>query len=154
VIVAVNLSPQNAIKRLEQHFGSREAMLGSMLITLSTTGQPTDVTFYHRRPLLDVKVREGLGAAMMYGAGPKKLQELMGRIEFSDGTVVGLDEIWTINPMPKGGIPQADLDAVGLAEAEAKVGPNGETMRHMVRATYHCKTRADEDRFLRRFIAS
>jgi hypothetical protein len=146
--------PADARKRLDELFGSREAMLAFTLITLSSTGQPTDVTFFRRKPILDVKVNEGLGAAMMYGAGAKKLQELLNRTKFSDGTVVSLGEIWTVNPMPTGGIPQADIDAVDLAEGEAKIGPNGETMRRMIRETYHCETRAEEDRFLRRFIAS
>lgn len=141
-------------KQLEKQFGGREGMLGFTLITLSTTQQPTDVTFYRRKPILDVKVNQRLGLAMMYGAGARKLQELLNQIEFSDGTTAAFGEIWTINPMPVGGIPQAELDAVDLAEADEPAGPDGETLRQMIRETYHCASRVEEDRFLRRFIAS
>ena len=103
---------------------------------LSTTQQPADVTFYKRKPTLAVKVSRSLGAAMMYGAGARKLQELLNRIEFSDGTTASFGEIWTINAMPTGGFSQEDLDAVDLAEAEERVGPGGETLREMIRQTY------------------
>ena len=39
-------------------------------------------------------------------------------MKFSDGTVASLMEIWTVNPMPKGGFTDAELDAVDLAEVE------------------------------------
>ena len=145
---------QQAQQRLLEMFGSREGHLAWQLVTLSETGQPCDVTFYKRGPILDVKIPEKIGIALMYGAGASKLQELLARIEFSNGTVAGFGEIWTVNPMPKGGIPQAELDAVDLSQGEEAVGPNGETMRKMISDTYHCATRAEEDRYLRRFIAS
>jgi hypothetical protein len=154
IIVAEGIDSQVGVRRPEQHFGPRELMLAEMLITLSIAGQPMDVTFYHRKPILDVRVEERLGIAMISGTGARNLQELLSHVKFSDGTVASLDEICTINLMPKGGIPQVEIDAVDLAMAEKKVGPNGETMRHMIHETYHCKTRAEEDRFLRRFIAS
>jgi hypothetical protein len=75
-------------------------------------------------------------------------------IEFSDGTSASLAEIWTINPMPKGGPSKQELDAVDLNRAEDSIGQNGETMREMIRQTYQCSTRKEEDKFLRRFIAS
>jgi hypothetical protein len=149
----VDLTLQEAMKRLEQHYGSREGMLTRTLIFLSTTGQPTDVTFYRRKPILDVRVSTKLGAAELYGL-ETRIPSLLRRIEFSDGTVVGLKEIWTVNPMPKGGISQAELDAVDLAKGEERAGPRGETIRKMIRKTYHCKSRAEVDRLLRRFIAS
>jgi hypothetical protein len=68
--------------------------------------------------------------------------------------VAGFGQIWTINPMPKGGIPKAELDAADMNEAEESVGPNGETLRKMISETYHCSCREEEDRYLRRFIAS
>jgi hypothetical protein len=151
--VSLDITPQEAMKRLEQHYGSREGMLTHTLIFLSTTGQPTDVTFYRRKPILDVRVSTKLGAAQLYGL-PNRIPSLLRRIEFSNGTVAGIREIWTVNPMPKGGLSQADLDAVDLTEAEKHVGPRGETLRKMIRKTYHCKSRAEVDYFLRRFIAS
>jgi hypothetical protein len=141
------------MKRLEQHFGSREGMLKRSLIMLSISGQPTDVTFYRRKPILDIRVSTKLGAAELYGLRDR-IESLMRRIEFSNGTVADLSEIWTINPMPKGGFTQAELDAVDLSEAEEHTGPNGETLRKMIRKSYHCKSRKETDFFLRRFIAS
>jgi hypothetical protein len=121
---------------------------------LAQTGQPCDVTFYDRKPILDVRCDQQIAHALMYGAGAKKLQSMLSRIRFSDGTTASLNEIWTVNPMPKGGISQAELDAVDLTEAEEQWGPNGETLRQMINETYRCSSREEEDRFLRRFIAS
>jgi hypothetical protein len=151
--VSIDITPQEAMKRLEQHFGSREGMLRHTLIMLSISGQPTDVTFYRRKPILDVRVSTKLGAAQLYGL-QARIPTLLRRIQFSNGTVAGLSEIWTINPMPKGGFTQAELDAVDLSEAEQRAGPNGETLRKMIRESYHCKSRKETDFFLRRFIAS
>lgn len=148
------MDQEEAMKRLLETFGSREGHLGYQLITLSTFGQPCDVTFYKRKPILNVRVDQQLGLSMMYGAGARKLQEMLERIKFSDGTVARFGEIWTINPMPKGGFTDEELSAVNMAEAEEKVGPNGETLRKMISDTYHCKAAEEEDYYLRRFIAS
>ena len=59
-----------------------------------------------------------------------------------------------IYPMPHDGVSQADLNAVDLAEAETQAGNNGETIRKMIRDTYRCGSRTEEDRYLRRFFAS
>ena len=151
--MSVDITPQEAMKRLEQHFGSREGMLKRSLIMLSISGQPTDVTFYRRKPILDVRVSTKLGAAQLYGL-QDRIPSLLRRIEFSNGSVAGLSEIWTINPMPRGGFSQAELDAVDLSEAEERAGPNGETLRKMICKSYHCKSCKEADFFLRRFIAS
>jgi hypothetical protein len=145
----------DARRRLEEHFGSAAGVKAWMLISLSSSGQPTDVTFYRRRPILDVKVDNGLGTALLNGISARELaNRFNSRVEFSDGTIAGLSEIWTINPMPMGGISPAELAAVDLAEAEAKYGPQGETLRQMIRETYRCRDRVEEDHFLRRWIAS
>lgn len=141
------------MKRLDQHFGGREGMLTHTLTMLSTSGQPADVTFYRRRPLLDVRVSIKLGAARLYGL-ESHVPRLMKRIEFSNGAVASLDEIWTVNPMPIGGFAAEELAAVDLSEAEQRIGPQGETMRKMIRKTYHCKSRKETDIYLRRWIAS
>lgn len=148
------MEPREAIDRLTQAFGSREQFLAHQLLELSRTGQPADVTFYHRPPLLDVKIDQSLALAMMYGAGAKKLQEMLNDVKLSGGATIRFGEIWTINPMPKAGIPQHELDAVDLTEGDERVGPGGETLRQMIKETYHCKTKEEEERFLRRFIAS
>ncbi len=148
-----DITPQEAIKRLEQNIGSREEMLAYSLTMLSTSGQPTDVTFYKRKPLLDVKVSTKIGAARFYGL-ENYLPRLLKRIEFSNGAVAGLGEIWTINPMPKGGFSAEELACVDLSKGEERHGPRGETLRTMIRNTYHCNSRNETDYFLRRWIAS
>lgn len=148
-----DITPQEAIKRLEQHFGSREGMLTHTLMMLSTSGQPADVTFYRRKPLLDVKVSTKIGVACLYGL-ESQLPRLLKRIEFSNGAVVSLGEIWTINPMPMGGFSAEELACVDLSQGEERHGPQGETLRKMIRKTYHCKSRRETDYFLRRWIAS
>ena len=141
-------------QRLLEIFGSREGHLAWQLITLSQTGQPCDVTFYQRKPILDVCVDQQITLALAYGGGAKALQKLLKNIKFSNGSTASFNEIWTVNPMPKGGISETQLNSVDLAEAEEPAGPNGETMRKMISETYHCSSKAEEDRYLRRFIAS
>jgi len=100
------------MKKLTEHFGSREGMLGYMLIQLSMFEQECDVTFYNRNPILGVRVSKAIGAAMMYGAGAKRLKTMLENIEFSDGTSASLTEFWTVNPMPKGGPSKQKLNAI------------------------------------------
>ena len=142
------------MKKVEEQFGSRTAFLGYQLVMLSTMGQPCDVTFYKKEPVLDVKIDQQLGLALMYGAGATKLKELLENIPLSNGARVSINEIWTVHPMPLGGISDEELAAVDLTDGEEKVGPNGETLRQMIRETYHCKSTAEEDVYLRRYIAS
>lgn len=145
---------KEAINKLLEHYGSREAFLGNQLITLSMSGQPCDVTFYDRKPAIDVKIDPKISIALMYGAGAKKLNEILMNMKLSNGDVVSIEEIWTINPIPKGGISQEELDQVDMSKAEEKVGPNGETLRKMISDTYHCSNGEEENHYLRRFIAS
>lgn len=141
---------KNDVRRLiEEKFGSRESLLGYQILMLSQFGQPCDITFYKRSPLIDVTVDQQIALAMMYGAGPKKLAEMLGAIKFSDGSIASLAEIWTVNPMPKEGFTEDQLAAVDMSEAEEPSGPNGETLRKMISETYHCKSREEEDRYLR-----
>lgn len=65
------------MKRLEQHFGSREGVLTHTLTMLSTSGQPTDVTFYRRKPILDVRVTTKL----MGGPTSERWRRMMQRAE-------------------------------------------------------------------------
>lgn len=151
--MSVDLTPQEAMSRLEQHFGSREGVLTHTLTMLSVSGQPADITFYRRKPILDVRVSIKLGAALLYGL-ESRLPRLLRRIEFSNGAAASLDEIWTVNPMPAEGFSQEELNAVDLAQGEDRVGQDGETLRKMISKTYHCKSRSEVDYFLRRWIAS
>ncbi|KRQ99653.1 hypothetical protein CQ12_16965 [Bradyrhizobium jicamae] len=75
-----DITLQDAMKRLEQHFVSREGMLTHTLTMLSTSGQPTDVTFYRRKPILGVRVSTKLGAARLYGL-ENHVPRLLRRIE-------------------------------------------------------------------------
>jgi hypothetical protein len=145
---------KDAINKLLEHYGSREAFLCNLLQTLSMSGQPCDVTFFKRKPAIDVKIDPKIHIALMYGAGAKKLHELLMNIKLSNGDVIRIEEIWTINPMPKGGISQEELDQVDMSKAEEKIGPNGETRRKIISDTYHCSTEDEENHYLRRFIAS
>jgi len=90
----------------------------------------------------------------MYGAGAKKLQEMLSRIELSNGDTVNISDIWVINPMPANGLREGDLVAVDMTQGDVVAGPNGETLRKMVSETYHCSTAEEEDKYLRRFLAS
>lgn len=146
-------TPQEAIKRLEQHFGDRVGMLTHTLTLLSTSGQPADVTFYKRRPILDVRVSVKLAAARLYGL-EDHVPRVLRRIEFSNGMTANISEIWTINPMPSEGFTPEALDNVDLSEGEQQAGPLGETIRKMIRSTYHCKSNKETDYYLRRWIAS
>jgi hypothetical protein len=118
------------------------------------TGQPCNVTFFKRKPALGVKISQKIDVALMYGAGAQKLKELLERIELSNGDRVSIVEIRTLNPMPAKGFSEEELAAVDLSEADTEVGPSGETLREMIRETYHCESLAEEEKFLRRFIAS
>lgn len=148
-----DITPQEALKRLEQHFGSREEMLTHSLTVLSSSGQPADVTFYRRKPLIDVQISTKIAAARLYGLG-SQLPRVLKRIEFSNGTAASLAEIWTVNPMPAEGFTDEELAAVDLAEGDKRYGPNGETLRKMIRETYQCNSRKETDFYLRRWIAS
>ena len=121
---------------------------------LSMTGQPCDVTFFKKKPALGVRISQKANVALMYGAGAEKLKELLEKIELSNGDRVSITEIWTLNPMPPDGFSEEELNAVDLSAADQKAGPNGETIREMIRQTYHCESSAEEEKYLRRFMAS
>jgi len=129
-------------------------MLGHMIITHSMSGQPCDVTFYKKKPALDVTIDPAINLALMYGAGADKLKEMLENIKLSNGDVVSINEIWGVNPMPAGGISEAELAAVDLAEGDQVAGAQGETIRQIIKETYHCESSEEEERFLRRYLAS
>ena len=56
--------------------------------------------------------------------------------------------------MPAEGFTQEELDNVDLSEGDQKAGPQAETIRKMIRKTYHCKSNKETDYYLRRWIAS
>src|SRR5262249_172207 len=124
------------------------------------TLQQFDVTFYQREPILDVRLDRDFAREFMTALGcwkrhefVRRLQPLIQCIVFSDGTKTHVDDIWTITYMPDG-ITIARLDGAGLVMAETKAGYGGETIRQMICATYRCGSAAEEDWFVRRWIAS
>jgi hypothetical protein len=149
-------------RRMMEMFGSREGHLLWQLEQAARTGDPFDVTFYNREPILDVtldsrfasrfiKARERDDVAMGYGGKPSHIFPLLREIAFSDGSIVDVADIWTMNWMPPG---IAAHEAADLADAEPRAGLNGETCREMLRNTYRCASPAEEDWFVRRWIAS
>ena len=148
------MDQQEAMKKLNDKFGDSRGLLGYQLLTLSTSGQPCDVTFFKRKPMLDVKIDQRLSLALMYGAGPDKLQEMLESISLSNGEKVRFGDIWMVLPMPSQGFSPEELAAVDLSRGEQKCGLQGETVREIIRTVYHCESKDEEEKFLRRYLAS
>lgn len=146
-----------ARQRLDELFPSRFFHLMFHLQHYAQTLQSFDATFYNREPILDVTLDRGFASEFAFVStckGISQLSALVERIVFSDGTTAHVDDIWTLNYMPRGGIGIDDLDAVDLAESEVKAGDGGETVREMIRNIYRCASAAEEDWFVRRWLAS
>jgi len=148
------MDTKEIIEKIEKEFGSRMGFLGYQILMLSMAGQKCDITFFKKKPAIDVKIDQQINLALMYGSGAKKLQEMLENIKLSNGDSVSIGEIWTINSMPKGGFTKEELASVDMTEAEQEAGPKGETLREMIKNTYHCKSKDEEDYYLRRYIAS
>jgi hypothetical protein len=144
----------NLEQRMQEIFGSREGHLLWQLRHYAGTMQMFDATFYDREPILSVTLSHSWArdfcAALMFGGSSQRIRKVLDHVTFSDGTTVSLGEIWTLNYMP------ADLDTTGvdLARGEDVIGQGGETVRQIVHETYRCRSRAEEDFFLARWIAS
>ncbi len=150
-------SPQREKKStiaFEEIFGPRFTLLGRQLLTVSCFGRKCDITFFKSEPAIDVTVDQRLGLALCCGVGPEMFYKLLQDIRLSNGTVVQMSDIWTINAMPDGGFTEEELEGVDMSQGEEQIGPNGATLRQMIRDTYHCKSRDEEDYYLRRFIAA
>jgi hypothetical protein len=113
-----------------------------------------DATFYKREPILEVTLNKSyarnLCAALRYDQEPRRLKELLDHVQFCDSTVVKASEIWMLNFIPDG----LDVNGIDLARAEEVIGFGGETLREIIRDTYRCRSRAEEDHFIARWIAS
>lgn len=145
---------QKALKAIQEMFPDRFSLLGKQILDHSLSGQPCDITFHNRGPEVNVKISPQITLALMYGAGATKLNELLEKIPLSNGETVSINEIWVIFPMPKDGLSQQELDEVDLSKGDQKAGPKGETVREMIREVYRCSSREEEDRYLRRYLAS
>jgi hypothetical protein len=148
------IGQRQTLQRVDAIYGSHEVLILHHLNWCTMhPDQLFDVTFYQREPLLDVTVEKRFArdfqSALMYGTSMERLQELLKQVHFSDGTTVNAAEIWTINWMPL----DVDSTAVDLA-AGAGGRCRDETVRQMIHETYRCKSRAEEDWFLARWIAS
>jgi len=132
--VSVDITPQEAMKRLEQHFGSSRRNAHShadRLVDVGAAGGHHVST--GDKPILDVRVSTKLGAAWLYGL-ESRLPRLLRRIEFSNGAVAGSQrDLDRETRWPMEGFSQAELDAVDLAQGDERMGPGGETLRKMIR---------------------
>jgi hypothetical protein len=113
-----------------------------------------DITTFTGEPHIDVLIDPKFFYALMYGAGAAKMSEILNAIQLSDGTSVTIKEIWTIHPMPPEGLSNEALSAVDLTDGDEVAGPNGETIRQMIARTYKCKSPDEEEKYLRRYLAS
>jgi hypothetical protein len=123
------------------------------LLWFAEHGSFFDVTFYDREPLLEVRIKYGFVSkfwAAIAEERPDRFEELINNIEFSDGTRVFAGDIWTLVWIP----PHLDIRGADLGAGEQIIGFNGATARQIIRETYRCASRAEEDFFLARWIAS
>jgi hypothetical protein len=145
---------EQEIKRLTEQFGVGQGLRAYQLATLSMSGQSCDVSFIEKkRAAVDVTIDQRISQAINNGAGAEELQKIFSEIKLSDGQMVALDEIRIVLPMPPGGLSKEELAAVDLSDGDQKSGPNGETVREIVRNFYRCESGEEEDGFLRRFLA-
>jgi hypothetical protein len=141
------------MQRVSEIFGTRQEFLLWQLMHYATSGQTFDATFFDREPILEVTLDQAFAYELINGSR-RGLRRLCSRIRFSDGTITPITRIWTLNFIPHGGIDNETLRGVDLVRAEVRAGPNGETAREMIRETYRCASTAEEDYFVRRWIAS
>jgi len=142
-----------AWRRMSELFPSRKHHQLWQLAHYAETGQTFDVTFFGREPSLEVTLTQEFAFEFLSAAADGRVDDinrLCRKVCFSDGSSTGLHGIWTINYMPRG----LDISGVDLSEGEQRIGDQGETMREIISTTYRCRTRAEEDFFLARFIAS
>jgi hypothetical protein len=123
------------------------------LIGLSMREGYCDITFHNAPPLLGVRLKPTLNAALSYGAGATKISELMDRVETRDGATFRATDVWVIVQFPNGRPSKEDLANVDLAEGDAEVAP-GVSLRLMARQVYHCKDDEAAEAMLRRVIAA
>jgi hypothetical protein len=118
--------------------------------------QAFDVTFYDREPILEVTLAEHwageFSVALEYGT-TERYNKLLNRVIFSDGTAATFESIGGLNFMPPN-LKHLNLNHVDLVQGEDAAGFGGETVRQIIRETYRCRSRAEENYFLARWIAS
>ncbi|HIE0080021.1 TPA: transposase [Pseudomonas aeruginosa] len=123
------------------------------LVDLSRREGYCDITFRNREPLIGVRLRPRLNAALMYGAGAEKMAQLFDHVETRSGTVFRAVDVWVIVEFPDGLPSDKELAEVDLADGEAEVVP-GVSMRQMAKEIYHCADDVQAERMLRRVLAA
>ena len=152
-----NSEIENARQQMNAFFPSQSSYLLLQLQHYAQTMQRFDVTFLDREPILDVHLNREFARQLnvaLRAKNAKLTTKLLKRLHFSDGATAHIDSVWTINYVPPGGFTIAQLEDADLALAETRAGPHGETVREMIRATYRCASAAEEDWFVRRWVAS
>jgi hypothetical protein len=152
-VIDTGIDLAKARRRLDELFPTREHHLLWQLEHFARTGQTFDVTFFGREPSLEVTLAQEFAFEFLEALGwgrSEQVNELCRRVRFSDGSAVSMAGIWTLNYMPH----DLDIRGVDLSEGEQRIGDRGETMREMISDSYRCRSRAEEDFFLARFIAS
>jgi hypothetical protein len=143
-----------AQRRLSEHWPTHDSHVFAILTFQAERDLPFDVTFLDREPILEVRLEMDCARQLFAARGTKRLKKVLNALKFSDGTTASLSSIWGIHPMPRTGFTILALDNADLTEGEPTAGPNQETVREMVRTMYRCRTEAEEDYLLRRFIVS
>ncbi|MGE1075862.1 transposase [Pseudomonas fragariae (ex Marin et al. 2024)] len=123
------------------------------LVDLSRCEGHCDITFHNRDPLVGVRLSPKLNAALMYGAGAKKMANLFDQVETRTGAVFRASDVWVIVEFPYGLPTEDDLAGVDLADGEAEVAP-GVSMRQMAKEVYRCTDDSEAERMLRRILAA
>lgn len=144
-----------AFHRYVESIGGRDELLRRNIQFVARSGQPCDVITYSRQRYIDVQIHHNLIASFMYGI--RRDTDLLDRITLvKDGISVAQlrpKDIWIINPMPEQGFTEEELEEMDLSEGNHRM-PNGLTLHQMIWDSYGCKTTAECDYFLRRFLAS
>jgi hypothetical protein len=143
---------------MAEHWPTHASHVFDMLMFQAQRDLPFDVTFVDREPILEVRLDANcarqLSSILTHRGGVKPLAAALNALKFSDGTTASFSSIWGIHPMPVTGFTILALDNADMSEAEIPAGLNGETIREMARQMYRCRTEAEEDYLLRRFIVS
>ena len=149
------MTPREIVNQLQRTFGNRANHLFMQLSWYAEHPHTQfDATFSNREPILEVTLDKSyarnLCTALVYDQGIPRLKELFDHVRFSDGTAARMSEIWTLNYMPD----DLDVSDVDMTRAEEIIGLEGETLRKIIHNTYHCRSRAEENHFIARWIAS
>lgn len=129
----------------------RQTYIENLLIYLSVHNEPFDMTTYSGKRFLDCKLVGEFAMHMEGNYRPETHAYRIANISFKSGNnteqIIGIKDVWIINPLPKNGIHDDMLAAAELADA-------GPELRQMIKESFHCKDDIETDYFLRRYLAS